>query len=77
MGSLLQETCLAEMALSLLLSGDVSLADMKPGCLSLSVRTLIVELHEGLFQSQFLFPPQGHHEACLEEVQGKTSRPAA
>uniref|UniRef100_A0A3B4X7L9 Bridge-like lipid transfer protein family member 2 n=1 Tax=Seriola lalandi dorsalis TaxID=1841481 RepID=A0A3B4X7L9_SERLL len=42
---------------SLLLSGDVTLPDMKPGCLSLSVRTLIAELHEGLFLSQLLLPP--------------------
>lgn len=45
------------MALSLLLSGDVSLPEMKPGCLSLNVRTLIAELHEGLFLSQLLLPP--------------------
>ncbi|XP_029026241.1 bridge-like lipid transfer protein family member 2 isoform X2 [Betta splendens] len=65
------DICLAEMALSLLLSGDVSLPDMKPGCLSLSVRTLIAELHEGLFQSHFLFPvspPKSQHEASLEKV---------
>uniref|UniRef100_A0A3B5B9V3 KIAA0100 ortholog n=1 Tax=Stegastes partitus TaxID=144197 RepID=A0A3B5B9V3_9TELE len=53
----LQDICLAEVALSLLLSGDVSLPEMKPGCLSLSVRTLIAELHEGLFLSQVLLPP--------------------
>uniref|UniRef100_A0A3B4UAG1 Bridge-like lipid transfer protein family member 2 n=1 Tax=Seriola dumerili TaxID=41447 RepID=A0A3B4UAG1_SERDU len=51
------DICLAEVALSLLLSGDVTLPDMKPGCLSLSVRTLIAELHEGLFLSQLLLPP--------------------
>ncbi|XP_034556808.1 protein KIAA0100-like [Notolabrus celidotus] len=51
------DICLAEVALSLLLSGDVSLPDMKPGCLSLNVRTLIAELHEGLFLSQLLLPP--------------------
>ncbi|KAE8295175.1 Breast cancer-overexpressed gene 1 protein Precursor [Larimichthys crocea] len=51
------DICLAEVALSLLLSGDVSLPEMKPGCLSLSVRTLIAELHEGLFLSQLLLPP--------------------
>lgn len=44
------------MALSLLLSGDVSLPDMKPGSLSLSVRTLTAELHEGLFLSKLLLP---------------------
>uniref|UniRef100_A0A665TQY6 Si:ch211-259g3.4 n=1 Tax=Echeneis naucrates TaxID=173247 RepID=A0A665TQY6_ECHNA len=32
------------------------LADMKPGCLSLRVRTLTAELHEGLFLSQLLLP---------------------
>nr|XP_040047842.1 protein KIAA0100-like isoform X2 [Gasterosteus aculeatus aculeatus] len=51
------DLCLAEVALSLLLSGDVSLPEMKPGCLSLNVRTLIAELHEGLFLSQLLLPP--------------------
>ncbi|CAK6966699.1 bridge-like lipid transfer protein family member 2 [Scomber scombrus] len=50
------DICLAEVALSLLLSGDVSLPDMKPGSLSLCVRTLIAELHEGLFLSQILVP---------------------
>lgn len=43
--------------MSLLLSGDVSLPELKPGCLSLCVRTLIGELHEGLFLSQLLLPP--------------------
>ncbi|CAB1432811.1 unnamed protein product [Pleuronectes platessa] len=51
------DICLADVALSLLLSGDVSLPDMKPGFLSLNVRTLIAELHEGLFLSQLLLPP--------------------
>ncbi|XP_068571686.1 bridge-like lipid transfer protein family member 2 isoform X1 [Cebidichthys violaceus] len=50
------DICLAEVALSLLLSGDVSLPEMKPGSLSLNVRTLIAELHEGLFLSQLLLP---------------------
>ncbi|XP_035535920.1 protein KIAA0100-like isoform X1 [Morone saxatilis] len=50
------DICLAEVALSLLLSGDMSLPEMKPGCLSLNVRTLIAELHEGLFLSQLLLP---------------------
>ncbi|XP_022052504.2 protein KIAA0100 isoform X2 [Acanthochromis polyacanthus] len=54
------DICLAEVALSLLLSGDVSLPEMKPGCLSLSVRTLIAELHEGLFLSELLLPPVSH-----------------
>ncbi|XP_029922551.1 protein KIAA0100 isoform X2 [Myripristis murdjan] len=51
------DLCLAEVSLSLLLSGDVSLPEMKPGCLSLYTRTLIAELHEGLFLSQLLPPP--------------------
>nr|XP_046245424.1 protein KIAA0100-like [Scatophagus argus] len=51
------DICLAEVALSLLLSGDVSLPEMKPGSLSLSVRTFTAELHEGLFLSQLLLPP--------------------
>lgn len=51
------DICLAEVALSLLLSGDVSLPDMKPGSLSLSVRTLMAELHEGLFLGPLLLPP--------------------
>ncbi|KAF7666792.1 hypothetical protein LDENG_00091750 [Lucifuga dentata] len=50
------DMCLAEVSLSLLLSGDVSLTEMKPGFLSLCVRTLIAELHEGLFLSQILLP---------------------
>ncbi|XP_034062904.1 protein KIAA0100-like isoform X3 [Gymnodraco acuticeps] len=50
------DICLAEVALSLLLSGEVSLPEMKPGGLSLNVRTLIAELHEGLFLSQLLLP---------------------
>ncbi|XP_061575606.1 bridge-like lipid transfer protein family member 2 isoform X2 [Cololabis saira] len=50
------DLCLAELALSLLLSGDVSLPEMKPGFLNLSVRTFIAELHEGLFLSQLLPP---------------------
>ncbi|XP_023127802.2 bridge-like lipid transfer protein family member 2 isoform X2 [Amphiprion ocellaris] len=56
------DICLAEVALSLLLSGDVSLPEMKPGCLSLSVRTLMAELHEGLFLSELLLPPVSHKE---------------
>ncbi|XP_057695211.1 bridge-like lipid transfer protein family member 2 isoform X2 [Corythoichthys intestinalis] len=43
------DICLAEVAFSLVLSGDVSLPEMKPGSLSLRVRTLMAELHEGLF----------------------------
>ncbi|KAG7479401.1 hypothetical protein JOB18_024873 [Solea senegalensis] len=64
------DICLAEVALSLLLSGDVSLPDMKPGSLSLSVRTLIAELHEGLFLSHVLLPAspsKTDHEASDNE----------
>ncbi|PWA22120.1 hypothetical protein CCH79_00010295, partial [Gambusia affinis] len=52
------DICLAELALSLLLSGDVALPEMKPGCLTLNVRTLTAELHEGLFLSQLLMSPK-------------------
>nr|XP_057936208.1 bridge-like lipid transfer protein family member 2 isoform X2 [Doryrhamphus excisus] len=50
------DICLAEVAFGLLLSGDVSLPEIKPGLLSLRVRTLLAELHEGLFLSQILVP---------------------
>ncbi|XP_039986404.1 protein KIAA0100-like isoform X2 [Xiphias gladius] len=66
------DICLAEVALSLLLSGDMSLLDMKPGFLSLSVRTLIAELHEGLFLSQLLVPPspsKSVHATSVEEYE--------
>ncbi|CAB1348981.1 unnamed protein product [Coregonus sp. 'balchen'] len=43
------DTCLAEVSLSLVLSGDVSLPEVRPGRLALCVRTLLAELHEGLF----------------------------
>ncbi|XP_035390057.1 protein KIAA0100 isoform X1 [Electrophorus electricus] len=49
--SRLQDTCLAEVSLGLAVSGDVSLQDLRLGRLSLSVRTLLAELHEGLFHS--------------------------
>uniref|UniRef100_A0A674CK67 Bridge-like lipid transfer protein family member 2 n=1 Tax=Salmo trutta TaxID=8032 RepID=A0A674CK67_SALTR len=52
-----QDTCLAEVSLSLVLSGDVSLPELRPGRLALCVRTLLAELHEGLFLSQLLLPP--------------------
>ncbi|XP_022525858.2 protein KIAA0100 isoform X1 [Astyanax mexicanus] len=54
--SKLQDTCLAEVSLGLAVSGDVSLPDLRPGQLALSVRTLLAELHEGLFHSQLLLP---------------------
>ncbi|XP_016887498.1 protein KIAA0100 isoform X2 [Cynoglossus semilaevis] len=74
------DICLAEVALSLLLSGDVSLPDMKPGSLSLSVRTLTAELHEGLFLSKLLLPVSASQtvdgdtgkEDCPEFVQTET-----
>ncbi|XP_062872628.1 bridge-like lipid transfer protein family member 2 isoform X1 [Trichomycterus rosablanca] len=50
------DTCLAEVSLALAVSGDVSLPDLRPGQLTLNVRTLLAELHEGLFLSQLLFP---------------------
>ncbi|XP_054650617.1 bridge-like lipid transfer protein family member 2 isoform X2 [Dunckerocampus dactyliophorus] len=50
------DICLAEVAFGLLLSGDVSLPEMRPSSLSLRVRTLLAELHEGLFLSQILVP---------------------
>lgn len=49
---------MAELALSLLLSGDMTLPEMRPGHVSLNVRTLIGELHEGLFLTQLLLPPK-------------------
>ncbi|XP_062408220.1 bridge-like lipid transfer protein family member 2 isoform X2 [Sardina pilchardus] len=53
------DTCLAEVSLSLSVLGDVSLPELRPGRLELSVRTLLAELHEGLFLSQLLLPPPG------------------
>ncbi|KAI1893283.1 hypothetical protein AGOR_G00122110 [Albula goreensis] len=58
--SRLQDTCLAEVSLSLALSGDVGLEDLQPGRFGLCVRTLLAELHEGLFLSQLPLPPQLH-----------------
>lgn len=52
-----QDMCLAEVSLSLALNGDVSLPDLRPGRLGLNVRTLLAELHEGLFLSQLSIPP--------------------
>uniref|UniRef100_A0A8C5B3D1 Si:ch211-259g3.4 n=1 Tax=Gadus morhua TaxID=8049 RepID=A0A8C5B3D1_GADMO len=52
-----KDICLAEVSLSLGLSGDVGLPDLRPRSLSLSVRNLLAELHEGLFLSQLLLPP--------------------
>lgn len=69
---LLQDICLAEVALNLLVSGDVTLPEMRPGFLSLSVRTLTAELHEGLFLSQIdlpVSPTEIIQDAC-DETQG-------
>lgn len=61
-----QDTCLAEVSLSLGLSGDVSLPELRPGRLSLCVRTLLAELHEGLFVSQLLLPPSPQRNALSD-----------
>ncbi|KAM4627158.1 bridge-like lipid transfer protein family member 2 [Polymixia lowei] len=64
------DICLAEVSLSLVLSGDISLPEMKPGCLSLCVRTLLAELHEGLFLTQILLPaspPKSIHDGSASE----------
>lgn len=68
----MQDICLAEVALSLLLSGDVSLPDMKPASLSLSVRTLMAELHEGLFLGPLLLPPSP--QKSIQSSPGKQTR---
>ncbi|KAM4567204.1 bridge-like lipid transfer protein family member 2 isoform 2-T2 [Odontesthes bonariensis] len=67
------DICLAELALSLLLSGDVSLPEMKPGRLSLSVRTVIAELHEGLFLSQLLLSPVSHKKQDRDVSEGENA----
>ncbi|XP_017538853.1 protein KIAA0100 isoform X1 [Pygocentrus nattereri] len=59
--SRLQDTCLAEVSLGMAVSGDVSLSDLRPGQLALSVRTLLAELHEGLFHSQLLLTKATSH----------------
>ncbi|XP_018603767.1 protein KIAA0100-like isoform X1 [Scleropages formosus] len=57
--SQLQDICLAEVSLSLALSGDVGMPLLRPSRLALCVRTLLAELHEGLFLSQLLpVPPE-------------------
>ncbi|XP_043114856.1 protein KIAA0100-like isoform X1 [Puntigrus tetrazona] len=62
--SRLQDMCLAEVSLSLALNGDVSLPGLRPGRLGLCVRTLLAELHEGLFLSQFPKPPGAAPAVC-------------
>ncbi|XP_061684367.1 bridge-like lipid transfer protein family member 2 isoform X2 [Syngnathoides biaculeatus] len=63
------DICLAEVACGLLLSGDVSLPEMRPGSLSLRVRTLLAELHEGLFVSPLLVTPSAAQEPSGEQMQ--------
>ena len=75
-----QDTCLAEVSLSLSVQGDVSLPELQPGHLELSVRTLLAELHEGLFLSQLLVPPpspaHASHDATGEGAGTASSNPA-
>lgn len=66
--SILQDICLAEVAFNLLLSGDVTLPEMRPGLLSLRVGTLLAELHEGLFLSSVLVT---NEDTSGEQMQGK------
>ncbi|XP_036392090.1 protein KIAA0100-like [Megalops cyprinoides] len=68
--SRLQDTCLAEVSLSLALSGDVSVPDLRPGRFGLCVRTLLAELHEGLFLSQLL-PSPGPSEHTQADAECK------
>uniref|UniRef100_A0A673KSA9 Protein KIAA0100-like n=1 Tax=Sinocyclocheilus rhinocerous TaxID=307959 RepID=A0A673KSA9_9TELE len=48
----------------LALNGDVSLPGLRPGRLGLCVRTLLAELHEGLFLSQLPKPPGAAPAVC-------------
>ncbi|XP_041097296.1 protein KIAA0100-like isoform X2 [Polyodon spathula] len=52
--SQLQDSCLAEVSLSLALAAELSVPKVRPVSLDLSVRTLQAELHEGFFQSELL-----------------------
>uniref|UniRef100_A0A672K320 Bridge-like lipid transfer protein family member 2 n=1 Tax=Sinocyclocheilus grahami TaxID=75366 RepID=A0A672K320_SINGR len=63
-----QDTCLAEVSLSLALNGDVSLPGLRPGHLGLCVRTLLAELHEGLFLSQLPKPPGAAPTDCTSHI---------
>ncbi|XP_076833583.1 bridge-like lipid transfer protein family member 2 isoform X2 [Brachyhypopomus gauderio] len=58
------DACLAEVSLGLSLSGDVSLLNLRPGHLALSVRTLLAELHEGLFHSPLKVPRTAPHPSA-------------
>ncbi|MGH0187936.1 UNVERIFIED_CONTAM: hypothetical protein FKN15_027356 [Acipenser sinensis] len=49
-----QDSCLAEVSLSLALAAELSVPEVRPVSLDLSVRTLQAELHEGFFQSELL-----------------------
>uniref|UniRef100_A0A8C4ZBF0 Si:ch211-259g3.4 n=1 Tax=Gadus morhua TaxID=8049 RepID=A0A8C4ZBF0_GADMO len=74
-----KDICLAEVSLSLGLSGDVGLPDLRPRSLSLSVRNLLAELHEGLFLSQLLLPPApsaGPHTQAGEAGDRRRQTPA-
>lgn len=62
------DTCLAEVSLSLALNGDMSLPDLRPGRLGLCVRTLLAELHEGLFLSQLPKPPGAALDICTNQT---------
>ncbi|KAG1951411.1 protein KIAA0100 [Pimephales promelas] len=62
------DTCLADVSLSLALNGDVSLPDLRPGRLGLCVRTLLAELHEGLFLSQLPKLPGSAPAPCISRT---------
>jgi len=59
-------------SLSLALNGDVSLPDLRPGRLGLCVRTLLAELHEGLFLSQLPKLPGSAPAPCISRTAGLT-----
>ncbi|KAJ8280796.1 hypothetical protein GJAV_G00059060 [Gymnothorax javanicus] len=56
--SRLQDTCLAEVSLALSLSGDVGVPELQLGSVGLCVRTMLAELHEGLFLNAL--PPSAY-----------------
>ncbi|XP_051934150.1 protein KIAA0100-like isoform X2 [Hippocampus zosterae] len=64
------DICLAEVAFNLLLSGDVTLPEMKLGLLSLRVGTLLAELHEGLFLSSVLGTNEDPSGEQIQEFMG-------
>ncbi|XP_066552297.1 bridge-like lipid transfer protein family member 2 isoform X2 [Amia ocellicauda] len=70
--SRLQDSCLAEVSLSLGLTGDLWLPELRPGRLGLAMRTLQAELHEGLFHSQLLLTGASPvHAAQLSETENE------